>query len=427
MSIESTSTIEGLVATNPTPQDPIYQGPNHIWLIKSVLKNIFPGLSGNGFSKPITATEDELNRVKGVTSPLQAQINALQAQIDAIGSGGGGGTAIPEQWPIGSIFHCTLPTNPATLLGFGTWSRFGQGRMLVSQISSDADFAAAGFTGGSKVSSLLAHSHSASSNVVSTGHNHALGIVADHTHGASSGNMSANATHSHTGSSGNMSANANHSHSGSTGTMSANASHSHTGSTGAMSANASHSHTTTVTAMMPLAGQTDSKAWHNHTGTTDWGGDHQHHTNAIIASAATGGGSAVLKSGVDGISTSSAGSHQHTFSTEWTNLDHTHTVSNASANTDHTHSITTNAASIDHSHSVTVSSSSVEHSHTITVGNASVEHTHVVTVNAGGGHTHTIAADAGSHSHTITVDSTGVAAPNNMPPYVVVYMWQRVA
>ena len=91
MSIENTSTIAGLVATNPTQQDPVYQGPNHFWTIKSVLKNIFPGAGGQGFSKPITATEDELNRVAGVTAPLQAQINALQAQIDALESSGGGG------------------------------------------------------------------------------------------------------------------------------------------------------------------------------------------------------------------------------------------------------------------------------------------------------------------------------------------------
>ena len=55
-------------------------------------------------------------------------------------------------------------TNPATLLGVGTWQRFGQGRVLVSQDSADADFDTAGETGGEKEHQLTeaempAHSH----------------------------------------------------------------------------------------------------------------------------------------------------------------------------------------------------------------------------------------------------------------------------
>lgn len=34
-------------------------------------------------------------------------------------------------FPIGSLYTATVSTNPATLLGFGTWSAYGQGRVLI--------------------------------------------------------------------------------------------------------------------------------------------------------------------------------------------------------------------------------------------------------------------------------------------------------
>jgi hypothetical protein len=342
MSIESTSTIAGLVATNPTPQDPVYQGPNHMWLIKSVLKNIFPGVGGQGFSKPITATEDELNRVKGVTSPLQAQINALQAQIDALensgGGGGGGGTPIPEQWPIGSIFHCALATNPATLLGFGTWSRYGQGRMLISQSTSDSDFATAGSTGGSKAAVLLSHTHSGSAASASTSHSHSISSAADHTHTAGSGSMSANATHTHSGNIGNM------------------------------SANASHGHSATVSVS----------------------GSHNHRLSGILTSCQANPflQNIIQYSDPGGLQTQNAGEHTHT---------------------------------------VTANPTSTEHTHSLALQTVSTDHTHSISVGAGGGHSHSVTADGSSHSHTLTINAAGVANASNMPPYVVVYMWQRVA
>ena len=73
--------------------------------------------------------------------------------------------AIENTYPVGSIYmNASNSTNPATLLGVGTWQRFGQGRVLVSQDSTDADFDTAGETGGEKNHQLTeaempAHSH----------------------------------------------------------------------------------------------------------------------------------------------------------------------------------------------------------------------------------------------------------------------------
>ena len=58
---------------------------------------------------------------------------------------------IEKAYPVGSIYmNASDDTNPATLLGVGTWERFGQGRVLVSQDSTDADFDGIGETGGEK-------------------------------------------------------------------------------------------------------------------------------------------------------------------------------------------------------------------------------------------------------------------------------------
>jgi hypothetical protein len=62
--------------------------------------------------------------------------------------------------PIGSIYMATVSTNPATLLGFGTWVAFGEGRVL---LGADGSYPA-GSTGGAAthtltVDELPSHSH----------------------------------------------------------------------------------------------------------------------------------------------------------------------------------------------------------------------------------------------------------------------------
>lgn len=70
-----------------------------------------------------------------------------------------------RMYPIGSIYvNATDSTNPATLLGFGTWAAFGAGRVPVGFNASDSDFNAAQKTGGSKTHTLTtaqipSHSH----------------------------------------------------------------------------------------------------------------------------------------------------------------------------------------------------------------------------------------------------------------------------
>lgn len=67
-------------------------------------------------------------------------------------------------FPVGSIYtNATDDTNPATLLGFGTWEAFGEGRVLVGLDASDSDFDTAEETGGEKEHELteaeMQHKH----------------------------------------------------------------------------------------------------------------------------------------------------------------------------------------------------------------------------------------------------------------------------
>ena len=60
-------------------------------------------------------------------------------------------------YPIGSLYISTLSTNPATILGTGTWVAFGAGRVLVGIDPTDTDFDTVEETGGAKTSTPDAH------------------------------------------------------------------------------------------------------------------------------------------------------------------------------------------------------------------------------------------------------------------------------
>jgi hypothetical protein len=79
-------------------------------------------------------------------------------------------TAIKEAlYPVGSIYtNATSSTNPGTLLGFGTWTAFGAGRVMVGFDSGNSLFDTAEETGGSADAIVVSHTHS----VTDPGHSH---------------------------------------------------------------------------------------------------------------------------------------------------------------------------------------------------------------------------------------------------------------
>lgn len=77
MTIEVANTIAELDSLLPANGDFIFEGDNHIRLIKKVIKQAFPGDLGAGFDQAIIAYETELNFVSGVVSLIQDQLDAL--------------------------------------------------------------------------------------------------------------------------------------------------------------------------------------------------------------------------------------------------------------------------------------------------------------------------------------------------------------
>jgi hypothetical protein len=144
---------------------------------------------------------------------------------------------VSAAWPVGSIFISVVSTNPATLLGMGTWDAFATGRMLIGINGSDADFNSVEETGGAKTVSHSAHAgagvadhaalthsgtgvdaHGGTAVSAHSSHTHPGGTlaVASHTvvstkQGTSSGNVVTTATHTVSGSTGNENASLTHS------------------------------------------------------------------------------------------------------------------------------------------------------------------------------------------------------------------------
>lgn len=77
--------------------------------------------------------------------------------------------ALQAMYPVGSVYiNAAVDTNPATLLGFGTWATVGDGKVIVNQDTTDTSFDTLGETGGSKDAIVVSHTHS----VTDPGHTH---------------------------------------------------------------------------------------------------------------------------------------------------------------------------------------------------------------------------------------------------------------
>jgi hypothetical protein len=116
-----------------------------------------PGFSGTP-TAPTASSGDNTTKLATtafVTSAISTSASSTLASV----------------YPVGSIYiNASVSTNPATLLGFGTWTAFGAGRVMVGLNAADASFDTAEETGGSKDATVVSHTHS----VTDPGHSHTL-------------------------------------------------------------------------------------------------------------------------------------------------------------------------------------------------------------------------------------------------------------
>lgn len=94
-----------------------------------------------------------------------------------------------QAFPVGYIYISVSPTNPGTVLGYGTWVAFAVGRTLVGIDTGDTDFDTVEETRGSKTHTLVTgempiHAHLGDDHNHYHDHKH---NVIDHNHGGNTG------------------------------------------------------------------------------------------------------------------------------------------------------------------------------------------------------------------------------------------------
>jgi len=162
--------------TNKTLTSPTINSPT---LITPVLGTPSSGTltscTGLPLTTGVTGTLPIANGGTGTTSTTFANLTTNVTGTLPLANGGTGVTSLAALgnlfYPVGSIYTATVSTNPGTLFGFGTWSAFGAGRVLIG----DGGGFSAGATGGSADAVLVSHTHTAT--VSDPGHAHALSQV----------------------------------------------------------------------------------------------------------------------------------------------------------------------------------------------------------------------------------------------------------
>ena len=97
-------------------------------------------------------------RVETITNKTLSTGSVIDANVNVI-------EVLKKAYPIGSVYiNASNATNPASLLGFGTWVAFGAGKVMVGLDAGDTSFDTAGETGGEKthtltVAEMPSHSH----------------------------------------------------------------------------------------------------------------------------------------------------------------------------------------------------------------------------------------------------------------------------
>jgi hypothetical protein len=138
-------------------------------------------------------------RVETLTNKTLSTGSVIDANVTVV-------EVLKKVYPVGSLYiNASDATNPATLLGFGTWESFGQGRVLVGKNTSGT-FATAGATGGAETvtltaaqSGLPAHTHPTQNYLIPSGSSaYTTGTYAIGAGSGTQANTAADASEAHT-------------------------------------------------------------------------------------------------------------------------------------------------------------------------------------------------------------------------------------
>lgn len=135
---QPTITLKQSAAPTPTAEGDIQWDTDDNKLL------IGDGSSAKTFVSTAAVSGDITMTTAGVTTIAAGAVSAAKLAS----------TALAAAWPIGSVFISVVSTDPATLLGFGTWATFAAGKFLVGLDSGDSSFDVAEETGGEKTHTL---------------------------------------------------------------------------------------------------------------------------------------------------------------------------------------------------------------------------------------------------------------------------------
>ena len=156
---------EYVKATNFATKDTLPSGDSNKIVKGTEIDNEFNSIAGAVSSKADIASPTFTGAPAAPTATTGT--NTTQLATTAFVT-----AALSAIYPVGSIYiNAAVSTNPNTLLGFGTWTAFGAGKVIVGLDSADALFDTLEETGGSKDAVNVSHTHTATS--TDAGHAHA--------------------------------------------------------------------------------------------------------------------------------------------------------------------------------------------------------------------------------------------------------------
>lgn len=184
----------------PRNRDLIKEGDDHLRLLKSVLKNTFPGVDS-----AVLASSEKMNKMdssfnfEGTTMNITADVkmgsgktlDMNENRITNVGKPKDPTDAVTVEylqgaamWPIGSIFFTADARDPADIFGFGEWEKFAKGRVIIGtgqgvDANADGELYVNGQQGGTYNTKVTTEN------------------LPEHTHGLSAGKTATDGAHRH--------------------------------------------------------------------------------------------------------------------------------------------------------------------------------------------------------------------------------------